>query len=59
MSLLKQNTIKKEQIDKNAIKLNTGNYKNRKYKIKAICKSLIYAKKSKSGYLARFYYFIL
>ena len=36
MLLQMQNTIRKERVEKNVIKLNGGNNDNREYKIKAI-----------------------
>ena len=58
MSLLKQDTTKKGQIDKNnAIKLNTSkNSKN--YKVKAIYNSTIYTRELKLDYLPTLYYLI-
>ena len=60
MSLLKQVITRTRQIDeKNRTKLNTGNYKSRKYKVEVIYNSAVYAKKSKSSYLLELYYYIL
>ena len=47
MSLLEQNTIKKEQIDeKDVAELDTGNNKSGEYKMGAICNSAVYARES-------------
>ena len=59
MSLPKQNIIRKRYKNNNAIELNNSNNKSKKYKIKVMSNSIIYIKKSKSGYLLRFYYMIL
>ena len=51
MSLLKQNTIKKKRVNENNItELDVSNNDN-KYKVKAIYVSVVYTKKSESGYL--------
>ena len=57
MLLLKQNTIKKKQIDKNETKLNAGN-DSKGYKVEAICNSAVNAKESKSDNLPNLYYLI-
>lgn len=44
MSLLKQNTIRKKQVDKNKIELDIGNNKSKKYKVEAISNSVVYAR---------------
>lgn len=57
MSLLKQDTIKKKQVEI-AIELNKNN--NKEYKVEAICNSEVYTKKSDSGHhLPDLYYLIL
>lgn len=48
--LLQQDTIKKVQVDKNAIKLDVDN-DNKKYKVKAIWDSAVHVRESESGYL--------
>ena len=61
MSLLKQNTTKKEQVDKNVIelaKLDPNDNKSDEYKMKAIYNNAVYIKKSKSGYLSKLYYLV-
>lgn len=60
VSLLERNITIKRYIDKNNItKLNAGNYKSKKYKVKAIWDNTVYAKESESGYhLAKLYYII-
>ena len=46
-------------MDENNIKkLDAANNNSRKYKIKAIYNSAVYAKKLKSGYLLRLYYLV-
>ena len=57
LSLLEQETTRKGQINKDVIELDAGNNENRKYKVKAICDSAVYARESK-GYLPELYYFI-
>ena len=51
-----QNTTRKDQIDKNTIKLNTYN-NNKKYNIETICKSDVYKKNQKiyQNYIIWFY----
>lgn len=56
MSLLEQNTIRKGQADKLQTELDKNN--SEKYKIKAICNSVVYNNKSE-GHLSGFYYIIL
>ena len=56
MSVLEQNTIKKEQIKK-VPKLDTGN-NSEEYKIEAIWDSAVYANKSESGHLPGLYYLV-
>ena len=56
MLLLKQNTIKKRQIDENKIKCNNGNVSG-KYKLKAIYKSMVYIRKL-ADYPLSLYYLI-
>ena len=46
MALVEQDITKKEQVDKNAIKLDVGNDNNGEYKMKAICNNVVYIKKS-------------
>ena len=55
MLLLKQNTTRKEQIDKSITKLDADN--GEKYKVEAIWDSAIYAKKLKS-HLLKLYYLV-
>ena len=58
--MLKQNITRKGRIDKNVMelaKLDTGNNKNSKYQIEAICNSAIYTKKS-TGHIPRLYYLV-
>ena len=57
MLLLKQDTIRKRQVDNNTTKLEIGNDKSGKYKVRAICDSAVYARKLE-GYLLGLYYLI-
>ena len=57
MSLLEQNTIKKEQIEK-VLELDAGN-NSEKYDMEAIWDSTIYANESESGYLPGLYYLVV
>ena len=54
--LLEQDITKKRQIDKNATELDAGN-DSKKYKIEAIYKSAIYARKS-AGHLLELYHLV-
>ena len=57
MSLLEQDTIKKERVDEeNAEKLDDGDKKE--YEVEAIWDSAVYAKKSESGHLLGLYYLV-
>ena len=57
MSLLKQNTTQKWQVEKNnATKLDVNKDDN-EYKVEKICNTVVYAKKSAS-YLLGLYYLI-
>lgn len=47
MSLLKQDTIKKEQVDK-TIELELEKSNNKEYKVVTICNSTVYVSKSES-----------
>lgn len=59
MSLLKQNTIKKGQIDETTSQLEFDKDGNgKKYKLERLCDSAVYAKESK-GFLPRLYYLFL
>ena len=55
--MLVQIIIKKNSIDKNAIKLGTGNNNSKKYKIESICENILYTRES-MGYLSRLYYLV-
>ena len=58
MSLLKQNTTKTRQIDKNNVtKLDAGGNKDGKYKVESIYNSAVYAKES-ADHLSRLYYLV-
>ena len=58
VSLLEQNTTRKEQVDERVkeLELEAGN--NKKYKVKAIWDSAVYASKSESGQLPGLYYLV-
>ena len=53
MPLLKQNIIKREQVEKRP-EFYAGNDNNKEYKVEAIWNSAVYANKSKSGHLPGF-----
>ena len=57
VSLLEQDTIMKEWVDRDVTKLDASNDSD-KYKVEVICNSVIYTKKSESGYLLRLYYLV-
>ena len=58
MLLLKQDTIRKKQVNKNITKLDADNNDNKKYKVKAIYNSIVYIKKLKSSHLLDLYYLL-
>ena len=61
MSLLEQDTTRKERVDENGIELaelDAGNNEGGEYKIEAICDSAVYARESKSGHLPGLYYLV-
>ena len=58
MSLLKQNTTKKERVDKNVRKLEFDVSNNEEYKVVAIWDTAIYAIELKSGHLPSLYYLV-
>ena len=55
MSLLDQDTIKKEQVSKEVLQLDAGNKNNKEYKVEAIRDSAVYANKLESDYLPGLY----
>ena len=57
MSLLEQNTTRKERVNENKTKLDAGNNSG-EYKVEAICNNAVYARKSESGYLSGLYYLV-
>ena len=57
VSLLEQNTTKKERIDKKIPELDTGDKNSKEYKVEAIKDSAVYTKESKS-YLPGLYYLV-
>ena len=56
MSLLKQDTTRNKQVDKNITELDVNNSKD--YEVEAMCDSTVYANESESDYLPGFYYLI-
>ena len=57
MLVLKQNIIRKEQINVNTMEFNINN--NKKYKIEVIWNSILYAKELVSNNLLALFYLIL
>ena len=58
MSLLEQNIIKKDQVKK-VLKLDNRNNSIEKYKVKAICNSVVYVNKLESNHLSSLYYLVM
>ena len=60
MSLLKQNTTRKGQVDEKVrqMEFDIGD-NSRKYEVETISDSTVYTKESKSGYLPGLYYLVL
>ena len=58
MSLLEKDITRKERIDKKVLEFDTGNQDSKKYKIKAIQDSAVYARESE-GHLPDLYYLII
>ena len=61
MSLLEQDTTKKERVDKNATelaKLDAGGNDSNEYEVEAICDSAVYARESEPGHLPGLYYLV-
>ena len=57
MSLLEQDTIRKERVDKNVTELDVGD-NSREYKVEAIRDGAVYTRESESGHLPDFYYLV-
>ena len=57
MLLLEQDTTKKWRVEETQLELDAGDKK--KYKVKIIWDSAVYARESKSGYLSGIYYLVL
>ena len=57
VSLLEQNTTRKEQVDKNVTELEFNNGNSEAYEVEAIKDSAVYAKKLK-GHLSSLYYLV-
>ena len=59
MSLLKQDTIKKGQINKNKIiKLDVSNKNSKKYKTEIIYNNIVYTRELELSHLLRLYYLV-
>ena len=58
MSLLEQDTIKKELVDENVTELEFDAGNSEEYKVQAIWDSAVYAMELKSGHLPGFYYLV-
>ena len=58
MSLLEQDTTKKEQVDEKVTKLDFEAGNSKKYKLKAFWDSAVFAMELESGHLSGFYYLI-
>ena len=57
MSLLEQNTTKKERVDKKVPELDAGNQDSKEYEVKTIRHSAMYAREQKSD-LPELYYLV-
>ena len=57
VSLLEQNTIRKERIEK-ILELNAGNKDSKEYKVEVIWDSAVYANKSELCHLPGLYYLV-
>ena len=60
MSLLEQDTIRKERVDEKTVEqleFEAGG-NNKEYKMEGICNSAVYAKESKAGHLLDLYYLV-
>ena len=57
MSLLEQNITKKKRVDEDVTELDTSNDKSGKYKVEAICDSMVYVRESE-GHLPGLYYLV-
>ena len=59
MSLLEQDTTRKERVDENdAAELDAGDNESGEYKVEAIHDSVVYTRESKSGHLLGLYYLV-
>ena len=58
MSLLKQNTIKKERVSEEVPELDFSDKDSKEFKVKAIWDSAVYANKLESGHLPGLYYLV-
>ena len=58
MSLLKQDTTRKGQVDENGMELDAGENDSGEYKVEAICDSAVYTRKLESDHLLELYYLV-
>ena len=58
MSLLEQDTTRKEQVDNENVELDAGD-ENGEYEVETIWDSEVYARESESGHLPGLYYLVL
>ena len=58
MSLLEQNTTKKERVSKKVPEFDAGDKYSEEYKVEAIWDSVVYVNKPESGYLLGLYYLV-
>ena len=58
VSLLKQNTTKKERVDENVTELKFDIGDSKEYKVEAIWDSVVYTNKSERGHLLGLYYLV-
>ena len=58
MSLLEQDTTRKERVDEKVTKLDFEAGNSEEYKVEAIQDSALYANESESDYLPGFYYLV-
>ena len=59
VSVLEQDTTRKEQVSKEVPKLDAGNKNSKEYKVEAIWDSAVYANKLESGHLPGLYYLLV
>ena len=59
VSLLEQDTPRKERVSKEVLELDAGNKDSKEYEVEAIWDSAVYANESKSGHLPGLYYLVV